>query len=114
MSTATARPAIDRALAIRDEVLNADWPQGRDAQASVRWKLGELTGILATRDRLVNGDMDPLEVCAPDMGCSWDLERALEYVDDEALQCAEGLRKRLAEGLRDEQRREAANGGKRT
>lgn len=88
---------IGQARAIRREVMETRWPPSREAQWAIGWKLGELDGILAERDRLVNGDLHPYGVRAPDMGPDWDLDDALEYVDDQALQCAEGLRKRLAE-----------------
>ena len=107
MSTATEAPALPmicRALAIRREVTGARWPESREAQAAIEWKLGELDEILTERDRLLNGDLDPYAIGAPDKGLWWDLEKALEYLDDEALECAKGLLKRLDEGLRNEAR----------
>jgi hypothetical protein len=95
---------IGQAQAIRREVMEASWPKSREAEAAIGWKLGELLEILAVRDRLLNDDLDPYEVRAPDTGCSWDLETALEYVDYEAAQIAEGLRKRFAE-YRERERR---------
>ena len=83
-------------------ITKAEWPPSEEAQKAIGWKLGELMELLAIRDRLVNDDMDPYEVRAPDMGCWWDLPKALEYVDDEALQCAEGLAKRLSRYQQDE------------
>lgn len=99
--------AIGQALAIRREVTEAAWPQGREAQWAIGWALGELDDILAVRDRLLNDpDADPFAVGAPDMGW-WDdpAARALEYVDDQALQAAEALRNRVAQARADEESR---------
>ena len=100
MSTVIAPSAIEKARAIRREVMEAGWPQSRDAQWAIGWALGELDDILTIRDRLLNDDLDPYAVHAPDMAF-WDagnpLPQALEYIDDQALQCAEGLAKRLCE-----------------
>lgn len=101
MSTVTVPSMIDRALAIRQEVMEAGWPLSREARWAIGWQAGELDDLLVMRGALLAGDLDPHAVRAPDMGWWDDPERqALEYVDDQALQAAVALRKRLAEGLR--------------
>ena len=98
-------PRIDRALAIRAAVMLTDWPASRQVQKEIRARLADLDEILGVRDQLLNDpEFGPLDVGAPDMGWWWDEEDALEYVDDQALQRAGALWKRMDEGLRFEAR----------
>ena len=98
---------IDRALAIRREVMEAGWPASQQVRTEIAARDDDLAEILAIRGRLLDDDdpeFGPLDVGAPDMGWWWDEEDALEYVDDQALQRAGALRKRMDEGLRFEAR----------
>ena len=101
----TAPSMIGRALAVRRQVIEAEWPESGQVQREIAARLRDLDEILAVRDGLLDDDdPDPYAVRAPEMGCDWDLDDALEYVDDQALEAAKGLKRRLDEGLRNQAR----------
>ena len=86
------------------------WPESDEAQKFIGRALAVAAETLQIYYAVLNDDMDPYKLHAPDMGWWDDPERqALEYVDDEALQCAEGLRRLLDEKLRDAARQMAGD-----
>ena len=106
--TRTAAGMAAEAARILAGVDAAPWPDTREARGVIDWARGEAADALKVYDRLLSGDMDPYEVSAPDMGLWWDLEKALEYAADEAMQAAQAAAKRLAEQSRP--RKESSKG----
>jgi hypothetical protein len=103
MSTVTRTPAEMAAEAgtILREVIEAPWPGSRHALAAIGWAYDRAGECRVIYDRLLNGDMEPYEVHAPDMAW-WDdpSECALEWAADEYLEAAKTARNRLAEWQR--------------
>ena len=111
-ATATRTPAemVAEARAILAGVIGASWPESRDAQQAIGWAYDRAGECLREYTLLLNGDMEPYDVHAPDMGW-WDdpSQCALEWAADEYLEAAKTARNRLAEWTR--KAREAAARG---
>ena len=108
----THQDMIGEAGAIIAEVREAWWPPNREAQQAIGWAYSRAEEARAEYSAVLNGDLDPLDVGAPDMGFWEDPERqAREYTAYEALQAAEAASKRLDEYTRREAGAIAQDGG---
>lgn len=106
MSTAldrTHQDMIAEAAAILTAVREARWPDTREAQKAIGWAFAAAADWHVIYAAVLNGDIYPYAVGAPDMAWWDDPERqALEYVADQALEAAKAARKRLDEYTRSE------------
>jgi hypothetical protein len=108
MTAITARPPAQM-VAEADEILRkvreVSWPEGGHAQKAIAYDYAYATEVRGVYDALVNEEMDPLKVDAPDVGWWDDPQRcALEYAADQYLEAAKSLRNRVAEFKRHEGR----------
>ena len=103
MSTATRtrQDMIAEAGVIITEVREAWWPPSREAQQAIGWAYARAEEARAEYSAVVNGDLDPLALGAPDAGW-WDdpQEQGAEWAADQALQAAGAAEKRLDEYTR--------------
>jgi hypothetical protein len=98
---ATPAGMVSKARAILAEVVDS-LPRlgGEQAQEAVGWQVDTAREALREYDAVLNGDMDPLRVGAPDMGWWEDPEAsALEYAADQARECAKAAARMLAEKI---------------
>jgi hypothetical protein len=99
--TRTPDQMAAEAAAILREVVEAPWPESRDAQHAIGWAYDRAAECGGYWSRLLNGDEDPLSAPAPDRGWWSDpLPAALEWAADEYLEAAKTARNRLAEWQR--------------
>jgi hypothetical protein len=106
MTAITARTPAEM-VAEADEILRkvreVSWPEGGHAEKVITYDYAYAAEVRGTYGALVNGEMDPLHVLAPDMGWWDDPQRcALEYAADQYLEAAKALRNRVAEFKRRE------------
>ena len=107
----THQDMIAEAGAIIAEVREAWWPPNREAQQAIGWAYSRAEEARAEYSAVLNGDLDPLAVGAPDRGFWEDPERqAREYTAYEALEAAKAAERRLDHYTR-EAGADAQNGG---